>query len=140
MLSLEEARDDPSEQAFGPRDGGRAFDPTLWRDPEGTLWYIFNRGNKDLATHGVYARTCADPDAASPLWSEEFRVGFDESPYSFRMNKPTVLSTGEWVMPVTHATETTRDWFAGPRQLQGVGISTDKGKTWKLHGALKAPA
>lgn len=127
------------EPMAGPRDGGRAFDPTLWRDPEGKLWYIFNRGNKDQATHGVYARTCPDPDAASPLWSEEFRVGFDESPYSFRMNKPTVLSTGEWVMPVTHATETIRDWFAGPRQLQGVGISTDKGKTWKLHGALKAP-
>ena len=25
------------------------------------------------------------------------------------------------------------------KQLQGVGISTDEGKTWSLHGALKAP-
>ena len=55
------------------------------------------------------------------------------------MNKPTVLSSGEWIMPVTHAAEPIHDWFAGPKQLQGVGISTDKGKTWKLHGALKAP-
>jgi predicted neuraminidase len=55
------------------------------------------------------------------------------------MNKPTVLSTGEWIMPVTLAQEPIHDWFAGPKQLQGVGISTDEGKNWKLFGALKAP-
>ncbi len=51
----------------GPRGGGRAFDPALWRDPGGRLWYIFNRGNKDTAEHGVYARTCDNPDAAVPV-------------------------------------------------------------------------
>ncbi len=123
----------------GPRDGARAFDPTLWRDPGGRLWYIFNRGNRDTGLHGVYARICEKPDATPPVFGEEFRVVFDEAPLAFRMNKPTVLSSGEWVMPVTHAREKTFDWFAGPKQLQGVGISTDKGKTWKLYGALEAP-
>ena len=122
----------------GPRGAGRAFDPTLWIDPLGRLWYIFNRGDKETATHDVYARICDEPDAASLRWSDEFRVGY-EAPYSFRMNKPTVLSTGEWIMPVTHAAEPIHDWFAGPKQLQGVGISVDQGKTWKLHGALAAP-
>jgi predicted neuraminidase len=120
----------------GPIGTGRTFDPTLWREPSGKLWYIFNR---ETAEHGVYARTCADPDAATPAWSAEFRVGYDEAPLSFRMNKPTVLRTGEWIMPVTHAAEPIHDWFAGPKQLQGVGISTDQGRTWKLHGSLKAP-
>ncbi len=123
----------------GPRGGDRTFDPTLWLDPQRRLWYIFNRGNKDQGRHGVYARICERPDAATPVWGEEFRVGYDEAPLSFRMNKPTVLSTGEWMMPVTHAAEPTHEWFAGPGQLQGVGISTNKGKTWKLHGSLKAP-
>jgi predicted neuraminidase len=123
----------------GPREGSRAFDPTLWRDPGGRLWYIFNRGNRDTGLHGVYARICDKPDAAVPVFGEEFRVGFDEAPLAFRMNKPTVLSTSEWVMPVTHAAEKTFDWFAGPKQVQGVGISTDKGRTWKLHGSLQAP-
>jgi hypothetical protein len=122
----------------GPKNGARAFDPTLWIDPEGRLWYIFNRGNKDAAEHAVHARFCDDPDAKSPVWSDEFRVGYD-APYSFRMNKPTVLSSGEWIMPVTHAAEPIHEWFAGPKQLQGVGISTDKGQTWKLHGALRSP-
>ncbi len=121
-----------------PRGGARAFDPTLWHAPNGTLWLIFNRGNKETAQHGVYARICSEPDAPSPVWSDEFRVGFD-APLSFRMNKPTVLSTGQWVMPVTHASEPTYDWFAGNKQLQGVGISGDKGKTWTLHGAVRAP-
>lgn len=121
-----------------PRNGTRCFDPTLWLDPKGRLWYIFNRGNQDTAVHDVHARICGDPDATPPVFGAEFRVGF-EGPYAFRMNKPTVLSSGEWIMPVTHATEPIHSWFAGPRQLQGVGISTDEGKTWHLHGALKAP-
>lgn len=117
----------------------RSFDPTLWIDPKGRLWYIFNRGSKSTATHDVHARICEDPDASPPVFGPEFRVGYD-APYAFRMNKPSVLSTGEWIMPVTHAAEPIHEWFAGPKQLQGVGISTDEGKTWKLHGSLLAPS
>jgi len=123
----------------GPNRGSRVFDPTLWIDPEGRLWYVFNRGNKDTAEHAVYARICDDPDAEAPVWSDEFRVEY-ETPYAMRMNKPTVLSSGEWIMPVSHAAESIHDWFADSEQLlQGVGISTDEGKTWTLHGALRAP-
>jgi len=123
----------------GPRGGARAFDPTLWLDPAGRLWYIFNRGDRDAGKHGVYARICTRPDAPQPLWDAEFRVGFYDAPVAFRMNKPIVLSTGEWVLPVTHAAEVTFDWFAGAKQLQGVAISKDQGRTWKLYGALSAP-
>ncbi len=128
----------PPQIMAEPRNGTRCFDPTLWIDPKGRLWYIFNRGNKDTAVHDVHARVCDDPDATPPVFGPEFRVGY-EGPYAFRMNKPTVLSTGEWIMPVTHAIEPVHEWFAGPKQLQGVGISIDEGRTWKLHGALKAP-
>lgn len=129
----------PKSMALPNDDGTRSFDPTLWIDPAGRLWYIFNRGNKTTAKHDVWARICEDPDASTPVFASEFRVGFDKAPFAFRMNKPTVLSTGEWILPVTHASETIHQWFGGPKQMQGVGISTDKGKTWKLHGAVKAP-
>jgi hypothetical protein len=123
-----------------PLSGGtRAFDPTLWIDPKGRLWYIFNRGNRLTGQHDVWARICEDPDAKAPVFGEEFRIGFD-APHSFRMNKPTVLSNGDWAMPVTHAAEVRKEhWFAGPGQIEGVAISSDEGKTWKLHGALKSP-
>jgi predicted neuraminidase len=122
-----------------PSGGARAFDPTLWLAPTGQLWLIFNRGNKDTAQHGVFARICPQPDALAPQWGEEFRVGY-EVPFSFRMNKPTVLSSGEWLMPVTHAAQACHAWFAGPDQLQGVGISNDQGRSWTLYGAVKAPS
>ena len=127
------------EVMAGPRDGARAFDPTLWRDPAGRLWYIYNRGTKDTAEHGVWARICYQPDAKTPSWGAEFRIGFDEAAVAFRMNKPIVLSTGEWVLPVTHSPQKTYDWFARSTQVQGVAISTNKGKSWKLHGAVQAP-
>ena len=121
-----------------PRDGMRAFDPTLWLAPAGILWLIYNRSSKQTAEHGVYARICQDPDAVQLKWDDEFRVGFDV-PFSFRMNKPIVLSTGEWVMPVTHAAQPTFDWFAGSMQRQGVGISRSDRRSWKLYGAVDAP-
>lgn len=118
-------------------DGTRCYDPCLWIDPKGRLWYLFNRSVKDSARHGVYARICHAPDATPPVWGAEFRVGFD-SPFSFRMNKATVLSTGEWVLPVVHALEPLKGWAGfDPKQVFGAAISADEGKTWKLHGAVK---
>ncbi len=120
-----------------PRGGFRAFDPTLWIVPDGCLWLIFNRGNKDKGEQGIYCRTCKEPDGKRE-WSDEFRIGFDV-PFSLRLNKPTVISGGNWLMPVTYYTKPTYSWSVGDGLLQGVGISSDKGKSWQLHGAVKAP-
>ena len=60
----------------GPRGGGRTYDPSLWLDPLGRLWYLFTRGNKDLGRHELYTRICARPDATPPVWGHEFHVGF----------------------------------------------------------------
>ena len=133
----------PLQVMAAPKDGSRCFDPVPWIDPKGRLWYLFNRGNKTSGEHGVHARICENPDAPEPVFGPEFRVGFDV-PYSFRMNKPTVLSTGEWVMPVTFVNEPVFDWVVGKQKdkqqhLEGVAVSRDEGKTWKLHGAVSSP-
>ena len=132
----------PEIIAFPTKEGTRCYDPTPWIDPDGRLWYIFSRSNPTTGAHGVYARVCDAPDETPPVFGTEFRVGYDV-PFSFRMNKVTVLSSGEWLMPVTHAKEPVHGWQTGRNDkeqpaLHGVGISTDKGKTWKLHGAVES--
>ena len=127
----------PQTMGLPLNDGTRCYDPCLWIDPKGRLWYLFNRSIKDSTQHGVYARICDAPDASPLIWGAEFRVGFD-APFSFRMNKPVVLSTGEWVLPVVHALEPLAGWAGfDPKQVFGSAISNDEGKTWKLNGAIK---
>jgi predicted neuraminidase len=129
----------PQAMGLPLNDGTRCYDPCLWVDPKGRLWYLFNRSVKDSTKHGVYARICDAPDAPKPVWGAEFRIGFD-SPFSFRMNKPTVLSSGEWVLPVVHALEPLAGWAGfDPKQVFGAAISTDEGKTWSLHGDVRTP-
>lgn len=136
----------PEAMAVPLSDGIRCFDPCLWLDPRGRLWYIFNRGSKETAIKDVFARICDNPDASPPVFGPEFRIGFDAStaPYAFRLNKPTALSTSEWLMPVTYGQQPMHTWndptmWGKEPTLQGVAISTDEGRTWTLHGAVSSP-
>ena len=126
-----------------PKDGSRCFDPVPWIDPRGRLWYIFNRGNKTTGQHGVFARICAEPEAKTPVFGPEFPINLSCA-YAFRLNKPTVLSSREWILPVTFINGPVYEWVVGktPNQqqhLQGVAISVDEGKSWKLYGAVESP-
>ncbi|MBQ9115489.1 MAG: exo-alpha-sialidase, partial [Clostridia bacterium] len=70
----------------------RCFDPVLWIDPLQRLWFIWN-----VQPSGeVWGAICEQPDADELKWSDEFRIG-----YGVMMNKPTVLSTGEWLFPIS---------------------------------------
>lgn len=82
-----------TEPIFGAYDGqmNRCFDPVLWLDPLGRLWFTWAAGHR----YGVYGVICDDPDAEELVWSDEFYIG-----EGVMMNKPTVLSTGEWLFPI----------------------------------------
>lgn len=69
----------------------RCYDPCLWIDPLGRLWFIW----ACAPDHAVYAVICDDPDADELVWGDEFKIGCD-----VMMNKPTVLSSGEWLFPI----------------------------------------
>lgn len=73
------------------KEGYRCFDPCLWIDPLGRLWFIWSV----MPHHATYAAVCDNPDADELSWSEPFILGHD-----VMMNKPTVLSTGEWLFPI----------------------------------------
>lgn len=73
------------------QEGYRCFDPCLWIDPLGRLWFTWTRSPQNA----LYGVICDNPDADSLVWSGEFKIGED-----VMMNKPTVLSTGEWMFPI----------------------------------------
>lgn len=69
----------------------RCFDPVLWIDPIGRLWFVWNV----MPGEEVWGIICDNPDAKELVWGEEFYIG-----RGIMMNKPTVLSSGEWLFPI----------------------------------------
>ena len=120
----------------------RYFDSVLWIDPLGRLWLTWAKaGEKDA---GVYGAICQDPDADELEWSETFLIGGE-----VMMNKPTVLSTGEWIFPcsswaanvgVVPRMWSERPWY-GPENQTGafVIMTKDCGKTFQNVGSFIAP-
>lgn len=73
----------------------RAFDPCLWLDPNGALWLFWAQGAGHFdGRSGVWAISTSNPDAESPSWSPSRRLAD-----GVMMNKPTVLSNGDWLLP-----------------------------------------
>lgn len=120
----------------------RAFDPVLWIDPLRRLWLFWAQAH----THwdgrgGVWAIRTDDPDSATPCWSAPRRLCD-----GIMMNKPTVLSTGEWLMPASvwhtqyHAyIPCPAEHDLGTRVGSNVMCSTDEGATWTFLGQAHPP-
>lgn len=124
-----------------PPGNVRSYDPTLWIDPLGRLWWFWAQTYSPEDTNindgraGVWAAFAENPDSGKPLFSEPFRIA-----NGVMMNKPTVLSSGEWLFPtaVWESSETKLEEFKKER-FSNVVISSDNGKTFKLHGSADIP-
>lgn len=113
----------------------------LWTDPEGRLWLIFDQSMHMYdGRAGVWATVCDNPDADVPVWSEPRRIW-----HGVTLNKPTVLSNGEWMLPISLDQREGFGPFKGCfKELDSVRganvfVSTDKGSTWKRRGAARFP-
>lgn len=128
----------------GVRYERRALVGNLWTDPLGRLWCFFDQsiGYFDGRGGDWYIR-CDDPDAENPTWTKPVRFAD-----GCTLNKPTVLSSGEWLLPVSLWT---RDRIGGPGtdkeahkdldviRMANVFASTDQGKTWTRRGGVTFP-
>lgn len=116
-------------------EGHRCYDPCLWIDPLGRLWFTW----AIAPSHAVCAAVCDDPDAETLVWHEVRRIGHD-----VMMNKPTVLTTGEWLFPIAV-------WREGLGDSSGAGNaaakkrgafavkSSDNGASFTTLGAADVP-
>lgn len=117
---------------------GRCYDPCLWIDPLGRLWFVWAQHPQRC----VKAVICENPDADPLVWSAEFEIGGE-----VMINKPIVLSTGEWLFP-------SAEWdgrlygLSGETNLFGestvggsaVVKSSDLGKTFSRLGGAMVPS
>ncbi len=112
----------------------------VWTDPKGRLWLFFNQSMMQFdGRSGVWAAVCENPDAKEPVWSAPKRIW-----HGFTLNKPTVLSTGEWLLPVSLNHEGFGPFQGAFRQLdaeRGANVfrSTDEGASWQRLGHVAYP-
>jgi len=105
----------------------RTFDPELWLAPNGRLFVFWAQTVKhDGSIAGVWCIHTDTPDVAQPQWSKPRRLTD-----GIMMCKPTVLSSGEWVLPAS----TWRKTDSSARMI----VSTNQGESWSLRGACHVP-
>lgn len=105
----------------------RCFDPEIWLDPQGRLWAFWAQTiGHNGSEAGVWAMTTDTPEKDTPVWSEPRRLTD-----GIMMCKPSVLSSGEWIMPAS-------TWKETDNSARAV-VSTDRGMTWSLRGACNVP-
>lgn len=104
----------------------RAFDPEIWVDPNGRLHLFWAQAvGHDGGVSGTWWISTDDSEAETPKWGEAKRICD-----GIMMCKPTVLSSGEWVLPVsTWQTENSAK----------VVFSKDEGATWEVRGGSTVP-
>lgn len=133
----------------------RAYDPCLWTDPRGRVWLFWAQSfSKWDGRGGVWAITASEPDEPNPQWSAPRRIA-----NGVMMNKPTVLTSGEWLLPIAvwaRPSEVAiqnkvhqlnldsdallkRSHHLPDEHGSAVWASTDDGKTWRLRGKAPVP-
>lgn len=113
----------------------------LWTDPLGRLWLFFDQSmNMFDGRAGVWGTVCENPEADEPTWSKPQRIW-----HGVMLNKPTVLTNGEWMLPISLDQRPGfgpfRDCFRELDPLRGanVFVSKDQGKSWARRGAVQVP-
>lgn len=113
----------------------------LWTDPQGRLWLFFDQSIDMFdGRAGVWATICENPDADKPEWSAPRRIW-----HGVMLNKPTVLASGEWLLPLSLDQRGGFGPFKGlfteldPLRGANVWVSTDNGQTFERRGAAIFP-
>jgi len=112
----------------GPGDI-RAFDPNIWIDPQGKLWLFWAQhpaSDFHNPHSGTWAIINSEPDLEDGEWSEPRRLTD-----GIMMNKPTVLSNGRWLLPVS-------TWRKTNYSVRAVASDND-GLSFEVVGALNVP-
>lgn len=107
---------------------GSTGDPHVWIDPQGRLWWFVFRILKVKHADGIRSEWgfCSEnPDDPMPKWNAPVFAGF-----GLGLNKPTVLSNGDWLRPIDNSQEMKQ----GKRTQ--FYVSRDQGKSFSFLSKL----
>ncbi len=112
-------------------ESGRCFDPNVWIDPDGRLWWEW--AVMPICT--VWAAVCEDPDAENLVWKMPRCIGGE-----VMMNKPIVAKDGTWLFPMAAWRDSIRNEDQEPTFgrpcLSYIWASVDRGESFtRLGGA-----
>lgn len=116
-------------------DSVRVFDPCLWMDPMGRLWFFVAQGYAYYDGRiGVWAAVCNDPCAERPVFSDFRRIA-----NGIMLNKPTVVGD-RWLMPCALWDKWTSQYHCLPEEnYSNVYVSTDRGEHFSLLSHAEDP-
>jgi len=103
----------------------KAFDPQVWIDPAGKLTVFWSQRSINEEVSALFSMTASDADSNNPSWSEPRLLT-----EGIMMNKPVVLSGGEWILPVST--------YKKSDSIKMV-VSTDRGQTWTVRSSVNVP-
>ena len=119
----------------------RAYDPTLWHDPEGRMWLFWAQSShKWDGRSGVWEMHTSNSGDGQPRWSSPRRICD-----GIMMNKPTAVTNGDWLLPVSVWAQKPGDGTR-PEHRRDLGaliganafISRDRGHTFTHLGQTRA--
>ncbi|HIX91325.1 MAG TPA: glycoside hydrolase [Firmicutes bacterium] len=119
-----------------PTENTRCYDPCLWISPDKKLrlFWAQSCGWYD-GRCGVWCSVCENPDADVPCFSAPERIA-----NGIMMNKPTVLSSGEWLLPCAVWKVANSEYnYLPAERFSNVYRSTDSGKTYALYSHSDYP-
>lgn len=132
----------------------RCIDINLWVDPDDNLYITYVQLREFKVMHkidqmwafydgifGTWAIKCSNPDDAEPTFEPPVRWCD-----GYMRNRPTVLSSGEWIAPAYDwlppdflKTASFRGSKGTPEYSYHFRISDDKGKTWRTVSGPQKP-
>ncbi len=106
----------------------RAYDPCLWHDPTGRLWLCWAQSNTLWdGRSGTWAIISENSCEADPTWSRPRRIA-----NGIMMDKPTVLSSGEWAFPIAVWNRKPFRKDMDAQRFSNLYLTADAGKTFSF--------
>ncbi len=110
-----------------PSEEARTYDPCVWLDPLGRMWFTWCQARGNYSDLKNWALVLENPDATA----EEMQTSIEKAKITLlgdgvKLNKPTVLANGDWLFFTASSTPTAITVWA----------STDSGATWSVRSLM----